>query len=377
MLQGPDRRVVGRDPAAIVSRRAPVRDVDPAPASAASLVAQLQGTVGNRAVATMLGRRALLRHVGPTAPEEVGAEPGTGTGTAAPAGPDYAALAQQIKEAIEGLGTDEDKVYAALGACGRDAAKIAALQAAYLTLTSRSLESDIRDDFSGSELERAMKLMTAPNRQEQIEGEMKKTGSGKWALEVIEKHKVPVDWEYTGTGSFHQAGKIYLNKNTPPVAASITMMHEAQHALTFKTGKAADAAKLSREEYVKAKIADEAEAVVRSIEGAAPMVAAGADIAGSGLTAGLITKYQTAHKKAVDELKAATATMADDEAARQARTKTRDGTVTNWFHDGTFVTSTGSITYSEHYGKQWDAVHAPPTAPATLPVETPTPVINA
>jgi hypothetical protein len=351
--------------------------------SGPGLVARLQGEVGNRAVTTMLqaGRATaeprVQRHPTATIDAQVGVEPGTGTGTPAPAGPDYAALAKQIQNAIEGLGTDEEAVYAALGQCDRDATKIDALKAAYLALTSRTLVADIDDDFSGSEYKRAMKLITPPNRQELIETEMKKTDSGTWALEVISKNSITVDWEYTGTGSFHAAGKINLNRSTPVVAASIVMMHEAQHALTFKTGKAAEAAKLTRAGFVAAKIADEAEAVVRSIEGAGPMATAGADIAGSGLTGGLITQYQEAHAAEVTKLKSADPALSDADAAARARAAVRDTKVHGWFFDGTFVTSTGSITYSEHYGKIWDGVNNPPTTPAVLPTTNPSPVINA
>ena len=176
---------------------------------------------------------------------------------------------------------------------------------------------------------------------------------------------------------FHSAGKIFLNKTTPVVASSIVMMHEAQHALTFKSGKAADAAALTRSAFITAKIADESEAVVRAIEGAGPMAAAGADIAGSGLTSGLITQYQEALAAEIKKLKDADPTIADATAASQARTTVRDGKVNGWFYDGTFVTSTGPITYSEHYGNTWDSVHAPPTTPATLPTTNPSPVINA
>ena len=56
----------------------------------------------------------------------------------------------------------------------------------------------------------------------------------------------------------------------------------------------------------------------------------------------------------------------------------RDGKVNKWFDDGTFVTSTGSITYQARYGKTWDDEHKPPATPATRPLTTtPTPVINA
>ncbi len=151
------------------------------------------------------------------------------------------------------------------------------------------------------------------------------------------------------------------------------MMHEAQHALTFKSGKAADPEKLSKEVYVKAKIADEAEAVVRAIEGAAPMTAAGADIADSGVTTGLIEQYQKAHAAEVKKLKAADSKLSEADANARARTAVRDGKVTGWFTDGTFVTSTGHITYSAHYGGIWDDAHKPPAAAAGGAARSPSP----
>jgi hypothetical protein len=53
--------------------------------------------------------------------------------------------------------------------------------------------------------------------------------------------------------------------------------------------------------------------------------------------------------------------MSRAEINNRCRTHTRDTEVTSWFHDGTFVTSTGSITYSQHYGNAWDAAHNPPS----------------
>ena len=58
------------------------------------------------------------------------------------------------------------------------------------------------------------------------------------------------------------------------------MMHEAQHADTYKSGKQADRTKLGRAEYVKQSIADEAEAVVRQIEGLAVTTGLGVDMTG-------------------------------------------------------------------------------------------------
>jgi hypothetical protein len=141
----------------------------------------------------------------------------------------------------------------------------------------------------------------------------------------------------------------------------MVMYHEAQHADTFKSGTAADAASLSRSEYVRLKIADEAEAVVRQIEGTVPLQARGESMAGSGLTMGLIDRYRTAFYRERDRLERDEPTLTRAEINRRCRKHTRDTEVTNWFHDGTFVTSTGSITYSEHYGRAWDGVRNPPS----------------
>ncbi len=364
----PKPRVVARPSAP----PAPLREARPGADPATAAVLRLQGSVGNRVVSQRLSERQLQRHIGPTLNEEV--DPGTGTDTASP---DYQGIALSLKMAMEGLGTDEAAIYAALTPLGRDATKIMAVSVTYLALTGRDLMSDLKDELSGSELDTAVHLMSPPDRKELIQKQMMTTASGIWAATVIAAHGIPVDYEYAGTGSFHQAGKIYLNKNVPIIGASIVMMHEAQHALTFKSGKAADINALTKEVYVRTKIADEAEAVVRAIEGAAPTAAAGLDIAGSGLTADLIKQYQDAHAAEVKKLTDADPKTDPGVAAAKARTTVRDGRVTNWFHDGTFVTSTGPLTYSEHYGRQWDAAHATPAEPATVPpTEAPTPVIN-
>jgi len=177
-----------------------------------------------------------------------------------------------------------------------------------------------------------------------------------------------VDYNFAGVGSFHQAGKIFVNRALSIDAATLVTMHEAQHADTFKSGRAADVEKLSRAEYIAKKIADEAEAVVRQIEGSVPMTARGASLAGSGITQGLIDKYRAAFYAKRDELEAADPTMSRAEINRRCRLHTRDTEVTTWFTDGTFVTSTGgaaNVTYSQHYGKTWDDARNPPSpAPA-------------
>lgn len=120
-------------------------DRDPERAAAAAALHPLLGlqrSGGNRAVTGLLARspRAVLARA-----------------------VDADALAEDLRAAMEGLGTDEDAVYAALSAAATPA-DMEAIQASYSALTGRTLASDIRDDFSGAELRRAMDLLELVSR---------------------------------------------------------------------------------------------------------------------------------------------------------------------------------------------------------------------
>lgn len=305
---------VAQDDSARAERAAsqtPVRRAQPGGGVPADL-AWLQRSAGNRAVAAQL-ERVVQRHLQPTAPAEVGQAGAIDPSLAVPA-------AAYGVEPGTGTGTG--------------------------TTTAPA----------------------TPSRQAQVYAKLNTTDTGRWALGVIDKWKIPVDYHFAGVGSFHQAGKIFINRALSIDAATLVTLHEAQHADTFKSGRAADVEKLSRAEYIAKKIADEAEAVVRQIEGSVPMAARGASLAGSGITQGLIDRYRAAFYAKRDELEAADPTMSRAEINRRCRLHTRDTEVTGWFTDGTFVTSTGgaaNVTYSQHYGKSWDDAHSPPSpAPA-------------
>ena len=64
------------------------------------------------------------------------------------------AVAVQLRDAMEGLGTNEAAIFAALS--NRSPADIVAIKAAYVALTGRELEADLRDDLSGDELQIAL-----------------------------------------------------------------------------------------------------------------------------------------------------------------------------------------------------------------------------
>jgi hypothetical protein len=65
-------------------------------------------------------------------------------------------VAQQIKDAIDGLGTEEAQIYNSL--TGRTSAELNDIAAQYLDLTGRDVILDLRGDMSGGELRRALNL---------------------------------------------------------------------------------------------------------------------------------------------------------------------------------------------------------------------------
>jgi hypothetical protein len=67
------------------------------------------------------------------------------------------AIAEQLRDAMAGLGTEEDQIYNALE--GRTQGEIGAIRTEYLALTGRRLEEDLIDDLSGDELRRALDLL--------------------------------------------------------------------------------------------------------------------------------------------------------------------------------------------------------------------------
>jgi len=285
----------------------------------------LQGTAGNRAVARLVAGAVVQRHPEPTTNAEAEQATASGGGTSTEAGTG-AAETTEAAEATEA-------------------------EAAESGATSQPGTGTTGPAGTG---------LTGDVRKKAIEDACRASNTGTWAMAIIEKWKVPVDYEYGGQGSFHRGGSIYINKTLGVGAAAITLMHEAQHADTYKSGKQADRTKLGRAEYIKQSIADEAEAVVRQIEGLAVTTGLGIDMTGVSIGDDLKQRYLTAFYKKRDELKAANPAMSTAEINRICRQTTRDGEVTKWFYDGTFVTSTDNNPYDVFYGLQWDEVNKAP-----------------
>lgn len=76
-------------------------------------------------------------------------------------------VAAQLDKAMAGLGTDETSIYSAL--TGRTVDERKAIKEAYKRRTGRELEADLRDEMSGSELNRALQLLNQGMQQPEDE----------------------------------------------------------------------------------------------------------------------------------------------------------------------------------------------------------------
>ncbi len=320
----------------------------------ASELLALQRAAGNQAVALLMGGGVVQRHPGPTTNDEVGG----GSGGEAPIGE---AGSPATAEAAGGSAA-EGAVEAAAPApgpvegAGPTAGPVEGAGPADAGATSQPGTGTTGTGTTGT----TGGALTGDARRKAIEDTCRASNTGTWAMSIIDKWKIPVDYEYTGQGSFHQGGKIYINKTLAVGGAAITLMHEAQHADTYKSGKQADRTKLGRDEYIKQSIADEAEAVVRQIEGLAVTASLGVDMEGAVIDDALKQRYLTAFYAKRDELRKSNPEMSTADINAICRTTARDGEVTKWFHDGTFVTSTNNNTYAIFYGNQWDEVNKAP-----------------
>jgi hypothetical protein len=72
---------------------------------------------------------------------------------------DIDAIADEIHKAVDGLGTDEERIFVSLQRLNKDPGDIAALMTSYKTKYGTTLEAELRDEMSGSELRLALELI--------------------------------------------------------------------------------------------------------------------------------------------------------------------------------------------------------------------------
>ncbi|MEI7744325.1 MAG: annexin [Chloroflexota bacterium] len=127
------------------------------------------------------------------------------------------AIAQQLVEAMAGLGTEEDQIFNALE--GRTPEEITAIKEAYHALTGRWVDRDFTDELSGEDLRRALSLVGINDSgtfdtsftERMMEGfTAAGTGHWEWALEPgqlrveVPIKFTPVDGAATPVGTWNQ-----------------------------------------------------------------------------------------------------------------------------------------------------------------------------
>lgn len=195
------------------------------------------------------------------------------------------------------------------------------------------------------------KAAADPLTFEQIKAVLKDIPTGKEALKRKEEYKTKVVFK-AGGGSFYSSSTSTMTIDSGHTAkrAALTFVHEMNHAYYHKAGLKPRITKTTRAEYIKRKVAEEAEGVVKSIE--AKMELEGAKVDVAGLTYPLEKQYKEAYKKKKEEVvKAGEKDEAKIAASARIAGKAR---VTKGFNDGEVVTSNSGDSYPVYYGNSWD-----------------------
>ena len=197
---------------------------------------------------------------------------------------------------------------------------------------------------------------------DEIKAILGKSDTGKAALKVLDKYKVPVDLEYAGPGSVYQGpapGKILIEETNGAEDAAFILVHEANHAKASNMGGTADVNALTRDVYVKTMIDEETDSTVNSILAKLGMSAA--NQAKVTATPVMEERYKTAYDATLAANKAAKTSAKESEKLAKA---SGWQSINRAFYDGSLVTSNTLQPYDAYYGSFWDSVHTPPPVAA-------------
>lgn len=158
------------------------------------------------------------------------------------------------------------------------------------------------------------------------------------AIEKAGKKDFPLKWSDAGT--FHSAGTVYLRSTSTEESWIGSMAHELVHLQTFVEGKAADAKKQGRDEFVKAKMDDEINAHTATY---ISLLQSGGSSGAAGFSE-FKTLVEKDHKALLDGKKWA-------ELQAIARTFLEKK------YKDEFTTNTSGENYYEYWGKHWDKVN--------------------
>jgi hypothetical protein len=113
----------------------------------------------------------------------------------------------------------------------------------------------------------------------QIQAILNQIPTGQQALAMGEQYQVQVSFA-PGKGTFYLASRntIVMDDKDEPMRAALNFVHEVNHARFWHESLRAEIGSLSFEEYVRLRVLEEAEGVVRSIEAKMELQAAGVDV---------------------------------------------------------------------------------------------------
>ena len=188
------------------------------------------------------------------------------------------------------------------------------------------------------------------------------SATGKEALKLMEDHKVAVKFKPGGGSYFDSSSNsMVIDSHETAANSALTFVHEMNHARYHHEGLSADVTSLSREDYVKKMVEEEAEGTVKSIEAKIELEGTKIDVSKASFP--LEKEYRKAYKASIDAAKAKLpkrgliGTMIDEARLLVAARIAGKERVIKGFMDGEVVTSNTKESYSKYYGKYWDKVN--------------------
>jgi hypothetical protein len=184
---------------------------------------------------------------------------------------------------------------------------------------------------------------------------LKKSATGAAAVKFMEDKSLKTEF-VSGGSSFWDGKKIVLDRTVSTEQLALDVVHEVNHTKSTLAGTTPDIMKLTRDDYLKGMLDEEARGTVDSIKTKNELVAAGVSITANFARE---AEYNAAYKKATEDL-----TKADPKATpaelKAAGEKAGADAVLKGFKDGSVLTGTRpQIPYPDYYGKEWDKRHPP------------------
>ncbi len=180
--------------------------------------------------------------------------------------------------------------------------------------------------------------------------------TGRRTLDLVEKYHISVRF-VGGGGSYYNSNdnQVIIDSNHESFRKALSLVHEVTHARFHHEGLEANILIDDRQSYIEKKVSEEVEAVANSIAAKMELEDAGIDVSKIWYT--LEYPYRQAYEAAVVDAKANISDISDETLKIMGREAGRQVILEKTLAGRTW-TSVSKETYTEFYGKNWDAVNA-------------------